>query len=104
MPNWIARYTAGVEIGLLVTDRAAHRRRAETVFAAHNGRLMQPVQLALTLARAVAGRMAVDAARIAQHFAGLGKQRRRAHRGVADCGKGFRWRKALRRTVRSGVR
>jgi hypothetical protein len=72
---------------LLVADRAAHRWRAETVFAAHNRRLMQPVQLTLALAGAVAGRMAVDAARIAQHFAGLGKQRLRARRGTS----GRRW-------------
>ena len=103
MPDWIARHAAGVEIGVLVADRTAHGRRAETVFAAFDRRLMQPVQLTVALARAVAGRMAVHAARIAQHFADLGEQRRRARRGIADCRKAIRRREAVRRAVRRGV-
>ena len=55
---------------------------AMTVRAAHDRRLVQPALVAL--ARAVAGRMAVDAARMGQHLAELGEHRRRPRRRVAD--------------------
>ena len=64
-------HAAGLEIGLLVADRAAHRREAISVRPAFDRRLMEPAGVAL--ARAVAGRMAIHAARMGQHLAELGE-------------------------------
>ena len=83
----IARHAAGVEIRLLMTDRTTHCRKPEAVFAALDRRLVQAAEIAL--ARAIAGGMAVHAARMGQHFADFGEQGRRARRGVADRGKAF---------------
>ena len=82
VPDRIARNTGGLEIGGLVTDRAAHGREAKSVGAALDRRLMQPRHIAL--ARAVARRMAIHAARVGQHFAELGEECHRPRRGVWD--------------------
>jgi len=71
MPFRVARHASGLEVRRLVADRAAHRLEAETVRAARDGRLVQPAQIAL--ARAVAGGMAVGAARMSQHLAEFSK-------------------------------
>src|SRR5271166_1935831 len=65
MPARIAGHSGGFEIGRLVADRAAHRRQPEAVFAALDRRLMQTPDVAL--ARAIAGGMAIHAARIGEH-------------------------------------
>ena len=57
----VAGHAAGIEIRLLMTDRTAQRRKAEAVFTANDRRLMRVAEIAL--ARAIAGRMAVHAAR-----------------------------------------
>ena len=40
----VAGHAAGIEIGLLVADRTAHRRKAKTVRAALDRRLVEPAQ------------------------------------------------------------
>ncbi len=72
MPLRMARHAAGLEVGCLVTDGAPHGRKAMTVSAALDRRLVRPGVFAL--ARMVAGRMAVDAARMGQNLAEFGKQ------------------------------
>ena len=62
--------------------------RPMTVRAALDRRLMQAAFV--TLVRAVAGRMAVHAARIGQDLAELGEHGGRARRRVADRGKALR--------------
>src|ERR1700736_171587 len=71
MPFRVARHAAGVEIGALVTDRTTQGLGAVTVNAARDRRLVQPARV--TLVRAVAGRMAIDAARMRQHLADIGE-------------------------------
>ena len=88
----------GSKLAVLVADGAAHGREAMTVRAALDRRLVQPALLAL--ARAVAGRMAVHAARMGQHLAELGEQRRRPRRRVADRGEALRRREPVRRRRR----
>src|SRR6516162_5718631 len=84
MPGGIAGQIGRIEIRLLMTDRTSQRRKAEAVFTVIDGRLMQAADVALT--RAIAGGMAVHAARVVQHFGGLGEQGRRSRRGIADRG------------------
>lgn len=74
MPNRIAGYATGIEIRLLMTNWTALRRKAEAVFTAKDRGLMRAAEVAL--ARAIAGRMAVHAARMSQDFGGFGKQGR----------------------------
>jgi len=74
MPNRIAWHSAWIEISLLMTNRTAQRRKAEAVFTANDRGLMRAAEVAL--ARAIAGRMAVHAARMSQDFGGFGKQGR----------------------------
>jgi hypothetical protein len=62
MPFGMTRHAPGLEIGPLMTNGAAHRLEAVTVRSPLDGRLVHPTQL--TLAWAVAGRMAVDATRM----------------------------------------
>ena len=71
MPGGIARHAGRFEIRRLMANRTAQRRQPEAVGAALDRRLMRAAGIAL--AWAIAGRMAVHAARIRQHFAGLGK-------------------------------
>src|SRR5438105_7855647 len=73
-PFRVAGHTAGIEVRGLVTGRTAHRADAEAVRAAVHRRLMR---IALSLQRAIAVGMAVQAARVLQYLAGLGEQRRR---------------------------
>ena len=70
----VANAATGIEVGRLVADGTSHRCDAMTVGAAHDWRLVEPALF--TLARAVAGRMAVDAARMRKHLAELGEQSR----------------------------
>lgn len=65
-----------VEICALMTNWATHCAQPEIVRTALDRRLMQTAGSAL--ARAVAGRVAVDAARMLQHLAKFGKERDRA--------------------------
>jgi hypothetical protein len=74
MPSRVAGHAAGIEIRLLMTDRTAQRRKAEAVFTANDRRLMRAAEIAL--ARAIAGRMAVHAARMSEHSGGFGEQGR----------------------------
>src|SRR5260370_4386746 len=101
MPFRVARYAAGVEVRILVTDRTAHRLCTMTVNAALDGRLVQPALV--TLARAVAGRMAINAARMRQHLAKLGEHCSRSRVGVGDRGKTFRRSQRVRSGLRSRV-
>jgi hypothetical protein len=71
MPLRVARHAAGVEVGLLMADGTAHGRESKTVGAPLDRRLVESAQF--TLVRPVAGRMAVDAARMGQDFAELGE-------------------------------
>src|SRR5262249_55045649 len=73
VPFRVARHGSGIEVGLLVADRTAHRWQAMTVGAALDRRLVEPTLFAL--ARVVAGWMAVHAARVRQHFSELGEHR-----------------------------
>src|SRR5262249_32883944 len=61
VPFRMARHAGGIEIGLLVADRAAHGRQPMTVGTALHRGLMEAALFAL--ARVVAGWMAVHAAR-----------------------------------------
>src|SRR5215471_12488194 len=79
MPARSAGHAARVEIRLLMTDRTTHRRQAEAILAACDRRLMQAADVALT--RTVAGRMAVHAPRMLQHFGGFGEEGRRPRCG-----------------------
>ena len=88
MPFRMARHAAGLEIRLLMADRTTHGLETVTVRTARDRRLMQPAQIALT--RTVAGRMAIDAARMGEHLAEFGEDRRRPRLGVADRCKAFR--------------
>ncbi len=74
MPFRMSRYAGGIEIRLLMTDRATHGRQPMTVRSALDRRLMQSTGLALE--RAIARGMTVDAARVRQHLAQLGEQGR----------------------------
>lgn len=62
VPLGAARHTGGFEIGSLVANWAAHRRKPEAICAALNRRLVQATEIAL--ARAITDRVAVDAARM----------------------------------------
>jgi hypothetical protein len=72
-----------------------------TVGAALDRRLMQPALVAL--ARAVAGGMAVDAARIGQHFSEFGKDGGRPCVGIGNRGEAFRRGQRVRSGLRSCV-
>jgi hypothetical protein len=89
----VAGHAGRVEIALLMTARATHGRKPMAVRTALDRRLMQPALVAL--ARAIAGRMTVDAARMSQDFAQLREYCRRARGGIAR-GKALRWREAVR--------
>ena len=97
MPARGPGHAARVEIGVLMTDWTTHRREAKTVLTAGDRGLMQPGQI--TLVRAVADGVTIDATRIGQHFADFGKQCRGPRCGVGDCGKAFRGREGFRRGV-----
>src|SRR6266851_7958500 len=88
MPLRVARHAAGIEVGVLVTDRTAHRLATMTVGATRDRRLMQPAFVALVWT--VAGRMAVNTARMHQHLAELGEHGRRPRLRVRDRGEALR--------------
>src|ERR1700722_3671361 len=90
-----------IEIGALVADRAAHRGEAMPVHAARDRRLMQPALVAL--ARTVPGRMAIDAARMGQHFSELDEIRHRSLIRRGDRREAVRRRKLVRRRLGDGV-
>src|SRR5258708_20105624 len=101
MPFRVARYAAGLEVGFLVTDRTTHRLCTMTVNAALDGRLVQPALV--TLARAVAGRVAVNTARMGQHLAKFGENGRRPPVPVRDPPKTFRPNQRVRGGLRSSL-
>src|ERR1700733_9236084 len=76
MPFRMSRHAAGIEIGALVADRAAHRGETMPVHTARDRRLMEPALIPLV--RTVAGRMAIDAAWVGQHFSELDEIRHRS--------------------------
>jgi hypothetical protein len=77
----VAGHAPGLEIGRLMADGTAHGLEPTTVRPALDGRLVHPAQL--TLVRAVAGRVAVDAAWMGENLAEFGKQRNRSASGSA---------------------
>src|SRR5262245_64185853 len=62
MPDRVAGHAGGIEVGLQVADRTAHRREAKSVSAALDRWLVEPRHVAL--ARTVAGGMAVQTTRM----------------------------------------
>jgi hypothetical protein len=74
MPIRVSRHAPRIEVGLLVAVRTTHGRQALTVGTALDRRLVRTALF--SLARAIAGRMAVDAARMRQHLSELGEYRR----------------------------
>src|SRR5215472_15730424 len=74
MPLWVSRHAPGIEDGLLMADRTTHGWKAMTVGTALDRRLVEPTLI--SLARAVAGWMAVHTARMRQHFSELDEHRR----------------------------
>src|ERR1700694_4477952 len=101
MPFRVTRHAAGLEVGFLVTDRTTHRLSTMTVGAALDGRLVKPALV--TLARAVAGRMAVNTAWMGQHLAELGEHGCRPRIRVGDRAKAFRRSQSIRNGLRSCV-
>src|SRR5262249_36205508 len=73
VPFRMARHAGGIEVGLLVADRATHGWQPMTIGTALHRRLVEATLF--PLARAIAGRMAVHAARIRQHFSKLDEHR-----------------------------
>lgn len=67
MPMRVARHTARIEVGGLVTTRTPHGRQAKAVSAAFDGRLVR--MTVVTLPRAIAGRMTIHAMRACQDLA-----------------------------------
>src|SRR5262249_17842256 len=82
VPCGMARNAARFEIGVLVARVTAHRLQAMAVGAARDRRLMELRIVALP--RAVAGGMAVGAARMRQHLAELGEDRGRSLLGIGN--------------------
>src|SRR6266436_2880953 len=82
LPCLVPRHAAGIEVRILVTDRTAHRRQAAAVRTALDRRLVKPAFICLMWA--VAGRMAINAARMGQHLAKLREHGGRARLRVAD--------------------
>ena len=81
MPDRVAGHAGGIEVGLQVADRTAHRREAKSVSTALD-RLVEPRHVAL--ARTVAGGMAVQTTRMRQYLAQFREYRRRPGRRIAD--------------------
>jgi len=78
VPVLVARHAGnllGVEVLRAVAGGAAHRCGAETILATHDQWLMQ--LHAIALQRAVAAGVAVQAARVLDHFASFGKHGQR---------------------------
>src|SRR3954447_3052681 len=71
MPFRMARHMAGVEIRVPMAGRTAHRRETMAVRTASDRRLVQPAFVALPWT--IAGRVAVGATRMGQHFAKFGE-------------------------------
>src|SRR5258708_22082129 len=88
MPFRVARHAAGLEVGFLVTDRTTHRLCTMTVNAAFDGRLVQPALV--TLARALAGPVAGNTARMGQHLSQLREHCRPPRLPLRDRAKTFR--------------
>ena len=97
MPFRMTGHAAGIEVGLLVADRAPHGRKAMAVRAPRDRRLMEAALLAL--ARMIAGRMAVHAARMSEHLAEFGEQCGRAGRFIGDRVEALRRGELVRRNV-----
>jgi hypothetical protein len=89
VPLRVARDVPGIEVGRPVAGRAAHADGAEVVVAAHDERPMRMAVVALH--GAVAGGVAVDAARVLDDLPGLGKKRDRALLVICDFGKSGGW-------------
>src|SRR5262245_25795453 len=102
MPDRVAGHAGGIEVGLQVADRTAHRREAKTVSTALDRWLVEPRHVAL--ARTVAGGMAVQTTRMRQHLAQFREYRRRPGRRIADGRKAFDAREIMRRGVGNGLR
>ena len=88
LPMGVTRHASRVEILFLVAVRATHGRKTKTIRTALDRRLMQPALLAL--ARAIAGRMTVDATRMGEDLAELDEHCRRARGRIIDRGKTLR--------------
>src|SRR5258705_11511075 len=101
MPFRMTRHAGGIEVRILVTDRTAHRRQAAAVRTARDRWLVKPAFICLMWA--VAGRMAIDAARMGQHLAEFGEHGGRAGLRVADCGKALRRCETIRLTRYHGI-
>jgi hypothetical protein len=87
MPLRVTEHTTWIEVGLLVTDIAAHGREPMAVCASFDRRLMETSEFALT--GMVAGG-AVHAALMAQHPYDFRKHSSRSRRFVCDHGEAFR--------------
>jgi hypothetical protein len=74
MPFRVAGHAAWIEICLLVADGATHGGSTMAIGAALDRRLVRPP--VFTLERVIAGRMAVDATGMRQHFSELSEQGR----------------------------
>ena len=89
VPFRMAGHMRRIEVCRSVAGVARKRRSAVAVGAAHDQRLMRPALIGLV--RTVAGGMAVHAARMLQHLAGLLKQRNRAGLPIGNAGKVGGW-------------
>ena len=84
----------------LMADRTTQRREAEAVCASEDRRLMWSRGVAL--ARAIAGRMAIEAPRTGQHLAEFGEISCRPRLLIADRRKAFDAGEAVSRRIRNG--
>jgi hypothetical protein len=87
VPHGIAGYAGRIEVRFWMAGRTSHARGAEALVAALAGRL---VRVAISLGRLVACGMAVETARVLQHFARLGEERGRARGRIANAREGGR--------------
>src|SRR5262245_63005992 len=94
MPIRVSRHARGIEVGLLVAAGTTHCRQAMTIRAPCDRRLV-PTAL-FSLAWVVAGWMAVDAARMRQHFSELREHCRGSRRCVGDRREALGCREAVR--------
>ena len=97
LPGRVTGDVPGIEVGGAVAGRAAHAGRAEAILAAHHKRLVRVPVVALQ--RAIAGGMAVHAARMHDHLAGLVEEGDGALLLVGDAGEVCRRASAVCRGV-----
>ena len=87
MPVDGARHARFVVVRVLMARRAAQPGDSQSVSSAPYSRLMRAAIVAL--ARAIVRDVAIPAAWMKEHLAGLDEERDRASRGVADAGEGI---------------